>query len=198
MEGATFEQLVQWWSSVEVPKWGESRDTFFSEVACALVRYDERGVSFLKRYTRDEDIAKRKAALWFLADKRSIDDEIVEAISEAFCSGNQDLKTTAIWCYINSERFELKEQTVEQLLRDADERMSALAMIYLTRAHPEQRVEILREALASENPRMREYACDEVGDFDIEELKRILAGLVNDPHSDVREAAKENLGLWDE
>jgi len=75
--------------------------------------------------------------------------------------------------------------------------MSALAMVYLTRAHPEQRVEILREALASGNPRMREYACDEVGDLDIEELKERLADLVNDPHGDVREAAKANLGLWD-
>lgn len=198
MEGASFEQLFRWWSSDEVPNWGESRDTFFSELACALVQNDEQGVSFLKRYTKDENVAKRKAALWFLADKRIIDDEIIEAISEAFRSGNQDLKTTAIWYYINAERFELKEQTVEQLFHDADERMSALAMVYLTRAHPDQRVEMLREALASENPRMREYACDEVGDFDIEELKGRLAELVNDPHSEVREAAKANLGLWDE
>ena len=73
-----------------------------------------------------------------------------------------------------------------------NQRLAALAMVYQCRANPENRIEILKKALAHMNPRMREYACDEIGDFGIKELAPHMIPLLNDAHQDVAESAKSN------
>jgi len=66
-------------------------------------------------------------------------------------------------------------------------------MVYLSRASPEDSIRILREALHSSNPRMREYACDEIGDRDIDDLKNEMRTLLGDVDIRVAEAEASNL-----
>ncbi|MGH9823900.1 MAG: HEAT repeat domain-containing protein [Blastocatellia bacterium] len=141
-------------------------------------------------------IEKRREAVYFMADKGFMDDETIAALIEAFHAEDQGLKTSALWGLINTETFALDPLEVEALCRHAgDDRLSALAMVYLSNAYPERTAEILRNGLKSLNPRQREYACDEIGDRRMAELKPALGELLDDPDGSVREAATANLEL---
>ena len=111
----------------------------------------------------------------------------------AYYSGARDLRCTALWGFIHASYFPLERAELQSLVDSDDQRMAALAMVYLSWACPEDSVRILREALRSPKPRMREYACDEIGDRDIEELKEEMKLLVADADSAVAKAAVANL-----
>jgi hypothetical protein len=126
------------------------------------------------------------------------DEEVRAALIPAFQSGIPDLRYKALWGFIHLEYFPVEQGEIESLLDDKDERMSALAMVYLSRSRPGEAVKILRAGLKSPNPRKREYACDQVGDRGIVELIEGLRELLSDPHNDVARAARGNLDMFDE
>ncbi len=88
--------------------------------------------------------------------------------------------------------FPFSREDVETLTHHPNERIAALAEIYLCYAFPHERMVRLQRCLQSPNPRKREYACDMVGDEYIEEFKMELHKLIHDPHKNVQAAAKIN------
>jgi hypothetical protein len=192
---APLTQLLRWWEGADPPL-AEFGEGFLDEVAFALTKHRPEGIVALKRYLGPDDPKRRSAALGFLAYPEVADEEVRAALVQAFHSGNRDLKYTVLWGFIHLEYFPLGRYQIEALLDDEDERMSALAMVYLSRALPAEAVKILGAGLSSPNPRKREYACDEVGDQDIGELSERLRLLLTDPDEAVAEAARSNLELF--
>jgi hypothetical protein len=192
---APFPQLLRWWDGADPPlaHFGEG---FLDEVAYALTRHGPEGIAVLKRSLSSDDPKRRSAALWFLAYPGLADEEVREALVQAFHNGSRDQVYAALWGFIHLAYFPLRRQQVETLLDDEDQRMSALAMVYLSRALPAEAVKILEAALSSPNPRKREYACDEVGDRGIDELSERLRPLLTDTDGAVAEAARSNLAFF--
>jgi len=197
MDGASFDQLLQWWNAVNLPAWVDSRALFLDEVAYALTKCGADGVRFLKSYGRDADIEKRMSAVWFLADKKFVDDEVLQYLTEALGSDDSRLQLAVLLGYVRIGQFPLPRDEVEKLMKHTDNRLAAQAMVYLSHAYPLETVEILKRGLSSPNPSQRWCACDEIGDRNIVELKAEVAGLLHDPDEEVREWAKLNLELWD-
>jgi hypothetical protein len=164
----------------------------FDVVAYALAKYPE-GVAVLREFLEADDLERRSAALRFLAWPGIADEDVRAALIRAFWSADREFRCIALWGFIDLSFFPLSRVDLQPLLEGADQRMAALAMVYLSWACPEDSVTILRDALRSTNPRMREYACDEIGDRDIEELKEEVRLLVNDADPDVAETARLNL-----
>lgn len=195
MDGASFDQLLDWWNAVDLPAWVDSRALFLDEVAYALTKCGADGVRFLKSYARDADFEKRISAVYFLADKKFVDDEVLQYLAETFALDNLRSKTLVLWGYIHIEQFPLSRDEAEKLMKHSDDRMSALAMVYLSHAYPAETFEILKRGLSSPNPRQRQYACDEVGDRGIVALKDDVTRLLQDSDEDVRETARLNLEI---
>jgi hypothetical protein len=189
---APFEQLLRWWDGID-PLPADFSEGGIDEVAYALSKHPPEGVGVLKRFLEASALARRRAALCFLAWPEVADEEVRAALLRAFYSEDRDLRYTALWGYIDLNYFPLERAKLTTLLDADDQRMAALAMVYLSHAFPEDSVKILREALGSPNPRMREYACDEIGDRDIEELKSEMRMLLGDKDTRVVEAAASNL-----
>jgi hypothetical protein len=187
---APLEQLRRWWSGNDPPPPGHEED-YVDEVAHALSHAGPTGVAVLRQALNSHDVGRRWAAVYFLATEGLADEEVRAALRRAF-DAPEPLKTAALWGFLNLNWFPLKREEVERLLHQEDQRLAALAMCYLSRAFPGEAVGILRSALGSDNPRMREYACDEVGEREIVELKGELERLVADPDEYVAQAARIN------
>lgn len=95
--------------------------------------------------------------------------------------------------FIHLDFFPLDRAALNVLILGEDPRLVALAMVYLSRACPHDSLRILREALQSSNPRMREYACDEIGERDIDVLMNEMRSLLGDADPNVAAAAASNL-----
>lgn len=179
VDNATFDQLKQWWD-LESPSWALSKESFLEEVAFALTNFGLEGVNFLKSCTTSGSIEQRREAIYFLANGRFVDDEIITYLIDAFHDTDNGLRQSALWGFGNLDRFLLNPHEVERLMNNEDDRLAASAMVYLSRACPEEAVEILRGGLVSSNSRKREYACDEIGDRYILELRSALSILLTD------------------
>jgi hypothetical protein len=189
---APLDQLLRWWAGEDRPL-AEFGDEFFDEVAAALSNEGQVGFTALKRSLGAADIPRRRAALTFLASPELADGEVRAELQRACASPDLSLKTRALWGLVDLGFYPLERAEVERLMRHEDERIAALAMCYLSQAVPAEAVEILRAALHSDNPRMREYACDQIGDREIAELSAEMCPLVHDVDKDVAQAARSNL-----
>jgi hypothetical protein len=192
---APLTQLLRWWEGADPPL-ADFEEGFLDEVAFALTNHRPEGIAVLKRYLGSDDPQRRSAALGMLAYPDAADEQVRVALAQAFHNGSRDLKYAALWGFIHLAYFPLGRDQVAALLDDEDERMSALAMVYLSRARPAEAVKILGAGLSSPNPRKREYACDEVGDRGIGELSDRLRHLLTDPDGAVAEAARSNLEFF--
>jgi hypothetical protein len=195
VDNATVQQLRLWWSS-EPPDWANDPSSFLDEVAYALSESGPEGIAFLKSFLDEGTPDQRARAIHFLADKRIVDPEIIGQMIDAINERDPQLQTAAVWGLIQVDHFALSRDQAEQLRVSPNERLSASAMVYLSRAYPEESIAILSQALQSSNPRDREYACDEIGDRRIAELKDRLKGMLSDANQDVRRAAADNLELF--
>lgn len=189
---APLAQLLRWWGGVE-PLPEDFQEGGLDEVAYALSNHQPEGVQTLKRSLDDPDVKRRRSALWFLACPGIADEEVRSALVRAFRSEESILKVCALWGFIHLDFFPLERATLTALMNGEDQKLAALAMVYLSWACPEETVQILRQALQSPNPRMREYACDEIGERDIEELRDKMRKLLGDADTRVAEAAAGNL-----
>lgn len=189
---APFEQLLRWWDGID-PLPADFSVGGIDEVAYALSRHRPEGVAVLKGFLEAGDLERRCGALRFLATPTIADNEVRTALVRAFHSSERNLRYTALWGFIHLGYFPLARVELQPLLDSDDQRMAALAMVYQSWACPEDSVRILREALRSRNPRMREYACNEIGDRDIKELKNEMRLLAADIDSAVAQAASDNL-----
>jgi hypothetical protein len=192
LDQASFKQLTELWGG-DIPGWADSRDSLLDEIAYSLAESGEAGVAFLKGYGRADDLAQRRAAVYFLAAKHIIDVDILQDLDAAFYDDDLGLKIRALLSYMNLEQFSILRADIDALLDHPNDWVSAVAMQYLSRAYPAETIEILAQALSSPNPRQREYACDEVGDNYINELADQLKALLNDPDDRAQEAARCNL-----
>jgi hypothetical protein len=194
---APLDQLLRWWDGVDPPL-VELEDEFLDEVAFALTQHRPVGVAALKRCLGSVDETRRGAALDFLAYPGVADEEVHIALLQAFSGGSRDIRYRALWGFIHLAYFPLGRDQLVGLLEGTDERMAALAMVYLSRALPAEAIAILGAALGSPNPRMREYACDEIGDRDIGELSERMRALLADPDEAVVASARCNLEFFSE
>src|SRR5262249_2044706 len=194
VDNASFEQLKLLWDA-SLPDWADSRELYLEEISCALSEVKPEGIKFLKEHAYAVDVEKRSNAIYFLAYKEIVDEEIIGYLIDAFQEDDKRLKTSALWGFIHIEKFPIARPLIEKLMESKDERLAALAMVYLSNAYPDERVNILRCGFASENPRKREYGCDEVGDRCIYELSEELYKLLDDRDEYVQQAAKSNLEM---
>ncbi|MCI5114101.1 MAG: hypothetical protein D3920_15440 [Candidatus Electrothrix sp. AW2] len=197
VDQASFLELRDWWKNS--PQWVKPEDyeVFLDNIAYRLSKESSEGKNFLKRYVYSVHLPYRRSALCFFADPDHITIETRQILLDAFHEDNLLLKNDVVWTCINLTYFPLERQEIEILVHYPDARLSALAEVYLCYAFPEERVIRLQKCLSSENPRKREYACDVIGDEYIEELKIELQRLINDPHQDVRDAARINAGFFE-
>jgi hypothetical protein len=192
IHAAPLAQLLRWWDGIEaLPE--DFHEDGLDEVAYALSKHNPEGVQALKRSIDVTDMKRRWSALYFLAFPDIADEQIRAALIKEFYSGEPTLKKCALWGFIHLDFFPLERAALSMLINGEDQRLAALAMVYLSRAYPEDSLRILREALQSSNPRMREYACDEIGDQDIGALKNEMRNLLGDADPSVAEAAASNL-----
>ncbi|GEM_PF-2636043 len=194
---APLERLLRWWSGAIPPPDGFEVG-YLDEVAFALSKHPPEGVMVLKQWLYSDDLDRRSAALASLAYPDVADEEVRDALTRAFDDGPRDVRYRALWGFIHLEYFPLERRRVSDLLESGDQRMTALAMVYLSRAYPSEAISILRAALLSLNPRMREYACDEIGDGGISELSEQMRALLEDPDKDVAQAAQINLEFFNQ
>jgi HEAT repeat protein len=189
---ASLGQLMRWWEGVD-PLPVDFDEDGIVEVACALSAHPSEGVAVLKRYLDAGDQLRRRSALYSLAWPEVADEEVRSALLRAFYSEEREIRYTALWGFIHLSHYPLTRDTLTPLLDGEDQLMAALIMVYLSHACSEDAVSILREALKSQNPRMREFACDEIGDRDIGELKSEMRLLLADKDVSVAQAAASNL-----
>ena len=192
VDNASLEKLKRLWNN-KTPKWADSRGLLIEEVGYALSKIKPDGVKFLKTFAYSEDNEKRGWAVYFLADKGVVEDDVIKYLIDMFSSNDKMLKNLALWGFINVDHFPIQRSVIENLMNNEDERLAALALVYLSYAYPEEAVQLLQEGLLSSNPRKREYACDEVGNRKIYQLKQYLVNLLTDPDEYVVQSASINL-----
>jgi len=194
IERATAPDLQKWW--VQIPerllRGDDSEELILEQIASALLQKDPEWIAFLSQYAYSEDISRRKAALAVLADKTNATPATERILLDAFHTETADLKLTALLGFIQARLFPLTPKELAALGKSDDELLRAWGMTYLCYALPEMRVEVLRKALQSPNPHVREHACDVIGDERIEDLKEEMKPLLEDPDERVAEAAKYN------
>ncbi len=188
IDDASLTQLLRWWEGTDLLPEDFDEDGIY-EVAYALSTHKPEGVQTLKRFLESSDMLRRRATLHALADPEIADAEIRAALITAFRSEDPALITAAFWGFIQLQYFPLEQSAIKALMEGMDQRLAALAMVYLSQACPDDSVSILRGALQSPNPRMREYACNEIGDRGIVELKDEMRTLLDDPDADVAQTA---------
>lgn len=193
---ASFEQLTRWWNGVDPPP-ADFAEMYLDEVAFALTQHGRVGIDLLKQSLESPDAERRRAALYFLAWPRSADEDVHVALQEAFAASPSSLKFTALWGFIHLAWFPIERRELERLLDHEDSLLAAVAMCYLSRALPDESISILRSALSSINPRMREFACDEIGERGIVELRSEVRRLSHDPDEAVAQAAGTSLEFLD-
>jgi len=193
IDNATKADLRSWW--VNLPESlvrKDSQEFVLDEIAWALSRKDPEWIAFLTEYAYSEDLNRRASAVYFLASKLNRTPATEQILLDAFHSGVLLLQVRSLWGCIHSDFFPLTKEDIASLDNSADERLPALGMTYLCYAFPKERIAILRSALRNENPRMREYACDVIGDEFIQELKGDMEPLLQDTDTEVAECAKYN------
>lgn len=94
---------------------------------------------------------------------------------------------------IRERRFTLAEADLAKLEQDEDIRVAGWVFAYrVYRAGVAQSVELLRDGLSDPNPRIREQACDIIGDNEVRELRLLLKPLFTDAEGYVSEASRYN------
>jgi len=194
---APYEQLERWWRGTDSLPRDFDDKWDIDEVAYGLTKNDPEGSDLLRCSLYSDSIRHRRAALCCLSGPSRDSAELRKAIDDAFATGDQDLVTTAFHCYWRLSYFPLDEGAVDSILARSEERLAACAMLYQSRAEPSRAVEILRTALTSPNPRCREYACDEIGDRGLKELRDLMMPLLQDGHQDVAASARANLEMFE-
>jgi hypothetical protein len=193
---APFEQLERWWCGVDTLPQDFGEDGI-DEVAYGLTKHVPAGVDLLRGSLYSDSIPHRKAALYFLSSPTHDSGDLRKAIDEAFATGDRDLVTTAFLCYEGLNYFPLDDGVIASILAGSEDRLVARAMVYQTLAQPDDALEILTTALSSSNPRCREYACDEIGDRRLGELRDLMRPLLQDSHQDVVASARANLEMFE-
>ncbi|HNA89242.1 MAG TPA: HEAT repeat domain-containing protein [Anaerolineales bacterium] len=192
---ATIEELMVLWnntaSDIDV-----TQDSMCEDVANALSQIRPEGINFLKSFAYSKDRNKRRWAIYFLASKEIADAEVKKYLLDLASSDDESCIITALLGFIRIGYFPLENTVVINLMDHKDERLAATAMVYLSNAHPKETVNILIDGFRSANPRKREYACDEVGDRMIHELKEYLLEATKDSDGYVRQAATINLEFF--
>ena len=193
---ASLDQLLYWWDHPGSLEPDFSQEELMDEVAYALTEHGDAGVPTLKRHLYDDDTGRRNAALSALSWPKTDDAEIRSALHTAYESSDGSTRYTALWGFIHLEYFPLSEAHISGPLTSDDERMAALAMVYLSRAHQQKAASLLRDGLRSSNRYKRSYACDEIGDRYIIELASDMSPLLQDSVAEVRQAAQSNLEFF--
>jgi HEAT repeat protein len=194
-----YPKLAGWWEGLtpipdDFNDWG---NLWTDEVAYGLSMYEPEGIELLKSALYHLDIHRRSSAIEFLSKPELADDSLREALMDAYYSGDPLLIHTSMRSMVRIGYFPLTKEDLESLEQSMNERLAARAMVYRVHAHPEQKIDLLKAALRDTNPRLREYACDVVGDHFIQELREDISELVNDPHPDVRDSARCNLEMFE-
>ena len=73
-----------------------------------------------------------------------------------------------------------------------DPKMEAWVMTYCCYAFPKERADLLKNAVTSKNARMREFACDVIGDEFLYDLKELMKPLLADTNKRVAQSAQYN------
>ena len=195
IESSSLEQLTRWWSGEEMPDWAEAYGLVKESVASALRKRPE-GVAFLKSRIKSEDLQEQGKALWFLSRQEICDEEIIGYLIDAFRNpGDLEprmafaFKAMALGGLMTVERYHLEQSEVEELLECGHDDAAARAMVYLSKAFPDDAMRLLRSGLQSPSPIMRAYACTEAGFRDFIELRGEVEGLQRDPHPFVARSA---------
>jgi hypothetical protein len=199
-------QLILWWSGEEEPAWAKTSGMIRESVAYAL-RQRPEGIAFLKSRLKSDDLKERGKALWLLSRKEVCDEEIVSHLIEAFRNpeGREPrirfaFKELALNGLMAVEQYPLERSEVEELLvcEAADTKaVAAKAMVYLSRAFPEDAIDLLRAGLRSANPMMRANACTEAGFRNVSELRIEVADLRKDPNDYVARSAQIGCEMFD-
>lgn len=192
---ASLERLVSWWQRPEtIPEDFEGHG--LDEVAYGLSRHRPLGVQLLRDALFSDEVDRRRASLFFLASPDLADEQLRRSLVDAFDLASPLLSSTVLRSCVQIGYFPFSEAQIRALWHHPDERFAATSMIYLAHSLPGQTTAILEQALSDPNPRMREYACDEIGNHCIWALRDPMALLVNDPHPDVAASAEANLPFF--
>jgi len=206
LENASVAQLIRWWNGDEVPESAKTTFLFLEKTGSALRRAGLEGVEFLRTQVESQDVYKRSLALKKLANPLIAGKRTTEYLVNAFRYDEFQepevlvgFKILALDGLVGIEQYPLDRDEIGLLLEHEEEALAATAMVYLSHACPEETIKILRAGLESENPRMRGYACAEVGSRHIYQLKEEVAALLSDADEYVARAAQtgcEVLEIW--
>ena len=103
---------------------------------------------------------------------------------------------TALDEMIRQRRWLLDEPALRVLETRGSAHIEGWLFAYRTMSLPDaERDERIRQGLAADDARIREQACDLVGDLGLAALEGTLLGLLDDEDDAVREAARCNAGM---
>lgn len=192
LKTAPFDQLKKWWLSGP-PDWVESSIRFRHALRKLLWERPE-GIQLLKNYARHGKGKRKFQALFDLSNKKVADDEVVHLLTNAFNSSDPAGKYGALLGLRYIKKFTLVRQQVEALLPSCEtgwERdLAGQAFLYLAHAYPKESSQILGDGLASPNPTIRMYACDEIWQRELFELSPKVKKLIKDDNWHVSIAAR--------
>ena len=192
IDGVSLENLHNWWQSPPhslVSSYGKS--TLLEDIAFAICENDLNWVSFLNDYAYSSEIEYRAVAIYFLASKKNANPNIQKILEDAFYTNIIELQIASLQGMINIGIYPLKKDDPE-FSNITNNTVAAWGMTYLCYAYPSERIKTLKKAMQSSDPRMREFACDVIGDEFIQELKPDLKNLLTDKNSIVTDAANYN------
>ncbi len=190
--------LRQWW--VKIPKSilksegvdRELEDTqryIYDEIAFALSKKDPDWIEYLSGFLESNDPNRRCSALFALFTEAEPTDELRSSLLAAFKSKNIYLKGSAIQGFIQIGYYPLSDTDLSNI---SDQWLAAWAMQYQCVARPKEAEKILIESLKSKNPYLRKFACDIIGDQEIDHLKSLIEPLLEDPNKEVANVAAYN------
>ena len=194
---APLQQLVVWWNDPGSLAVTLDEGQTLAEIAFVLSKHASEGLKILKASIDGVCALRKRAALSVLAWPELADDDVRTSLLNAFLSPDDYTRTTVLLGFINLGYFPLSEIQISECLNSSEDRLAALAMIYQCRASPKNEVSILRLALQSSNPRIREYACDEIGDRQLSGLATEMGALLKDADKHVVQAVKNNLEIFE-
>ena len=127
-----------------------------------------------------------------LATNEGTSPELNKVLLDAFYFEDERVRMNALMAMVGHRKYLLSKSALETVKMAKDPRMEAWAMTYCCYAFPEERTAILKNAVASKNPRMREFACDVIGDEFLYDLKELMESLLTDTNKRVAQSAQYN------
>jgi HEAT repeat protein len=176
----------------EVPR--DERDLWLQEVAVQIARTGTGGVKFLLAFVPYADASQLRAILvaLSLSGKKLLASQRAEVcdLGRRLLKDRRALVVAEAVDTLNHLECREAEKAVAPLLQHASPYVVGSALRFFARLVPEKAGSLLKKALKSPEPIVRQNAIDELDELQCRDALTRIRRLLDDPDDDVRQAAE--------